>query len=201
MAKHERADVDQYAMTLLLFISIAQHRQHLLVTCDPVEVEFIVVKRFVHVHRLRDRGGSLQRKQTGLVLGHQAELSWDDATTEDVGGQGIVANDGRLATSLELRFEQIGEGVGWVGSLEGVDFVPDDWVQTFLLGDFGSAAASSVCACAGFSGCGGGAGGHDGRRGTWDPHWGDVGVDLRWYLYYWVPASRLGLCLYRPEQK
>lgn len=85
MAKHERADVDQYAMTVLFF-SIAQYRQHLLVTCDLVKVKFCLIKRFGHVHRLRDRGGSLQCKQTGLVLGHQAELSRHDATTEDVGG-------------------------------------------------------------------------------------------------------------------
>ena len=144
MAKHERADVDQYAMTLLV-LPILQYRQHLLVTRDPVEVEFIIVKRFVHVHRLRDRGRSLQGKQAGLVLGHQAELSRHDATTEDVGGERIVANDGGLAATIELRFEESGEGVGWVGSLEGVDFGAGGrgtLGADILAWDFGNAAAS-----------------------------------------------------------
>lgn len=63
MAKHERADVDQYAMALAPpLVSVAQHRQHLVVAPDPVEVEFGPVKGFVHVHLLRHRGGSLQGK-------------------------------------------------------------------------------------------------------------------------------------------
>ena len=89
MAKHEGADIDQYAMTLpllLLLISILQHRQHLLVALDLVEVKFCLVKRLVHVHLLRHRGGSLQGKQAGLVFGHQPELPRHDASAQYVGG-------------------------------------------------------------------------------------------------------------------
>ena len=100
MAKHEGTDVDQYAMTEL--ISILQHCQNLFITLDLVEVEFVFIKRFGHVHLLRHRGGSLQGKQAGFVLGHKTELPWHDATAKHVAGQRIVSDYGRLSTSLEL---------------------------------------------------------------------------------------------------
>ena len=101
MAVHEGTDVDQDAMSSTLVCRpIPQYGQNLPgVIPNSVEMKLGRIKRLGHVHPSHlpfgpaDRGGSLPREESRLVLGHHPVPSRHDAPTEDGRVERVVAND------------------------------------------------------------------------------------------------------------